>query len=279
MSERNGGINRPGPIPGIALLHVARHYLQSFAISFLFFFVVFFINQILLLAEDILSKNAPFAQTMLLLIYSLPSVVAISFPFSALAGSLMASAGLNADREILAFSAAGISTASLYTPFLILGLAAALFSFSANDYFLPRGSKAFRNLYGDLVSRSAAIELTPFSVKKYASTILVTGRKSEEDIEDILIFNQGEGKEKSLISASKARLDIDEAGEWAAIYMTDILEHRVDQAKEKFSLTRADSLEYRLAIKDPIVGFSGTSPAEMPSRELKSHIQRKAKSL
>lgn len=279
MKNREGRLLSPRPVPHTALLHVARHYLLSFAISFLFFFVVFFINQILLLAEDILSKSAPFAQTMLLLAYSLPSVVAISFPFAALAGALMASAGLNADREILAFSAAGISTASLYVPFLILGLAASLLSFSANDYFLPRGSRAFKKLYGELVSRSAAIELTPYSVKKYSSTTIVTGNGSPDGIEDIIIFDQGEGNRGALIGASSARLAIDDTGEAATISMAGILEHKPDPDKDRFSLTTAETLEYRVALKDRIVGFSGTSPAEMSSLELRSHIERKGKAL
>ncbi|MCE1210200.1 MAG: LptF/LptG family permease, partial [Spirochaetia bacterium] len=91
-------------IPLTVLRYIAGEFLLSLGISFLFFFVVFFVNQILLLAEDILAKNAPLAQTLLLLLYSLPSVVAIAFPFSALAGALMTSARLNSDNEILAFS-------------------------------------------------------------------------------------------------------------------------------------------------------------------------------
>jgi lipopolysaccharide export system permease protein len=263
----------------LAFFHISREYILSFLISFLFFFVIFFINQILLLAEDILSKNAPLTQTMLLLLYSLPSVIAIAFPFAALAGALMAVAGLNADREILAFSAAGISPAALYAPFILLGICATLLSFAANDYLLPRGSVAFRSLYGELVARSASIELSPYSVKRYSKAIVVTGGKKEDAIADVMLFDLQEGQKSKVITAGMARLSIDEYGEFAVIEMRDILEHKISKAKQSFSITRADSLEYRFALKEPVVGFSGTSPSEMPSRALYANIQKKKAAL
>ncbi|HWP67858.1 MAG TPA: LptF/LptG family permease, partial [Rectinemataceae bacterium] len=115
-SERKKTAPHLPSFPFTVLYYIVREFFLSFMVSFLFFFVIFFINQILLLAEDILSKNVPFTQTLMLLIYSLPSVIAIAFPFAALAGALMTSARLNADNEILAFSALGISVKVLYLP-------------------------------------------------------------------------------------------------------------------------------------------------------------------
>jgi len=266
--------------PRTAFLYIVREFCLSFAISFLFFFVVFFINQILLLAEDILAKNAPLDQTILLLLYSLPSVVAIAFPFSALAGALMTSARLNTDNEILAFSALGVSPATLYAPFLVMGLVASLLSFAANDYFLPRSAVAFRRIYGQLVARSASIELTPFSVKRYTKAIVVTGAGEGGDIGDILLFETDEKKVNKVISAGRASIAIDPDGSQAVIEMSDILEHSVQlDEKSKFSISKADTLLYRFMLKDPIVGFSGSSPSEMSSRDLLENLRKKRNTL
>jgi len=40
--------------------HVGREYLLSFVVAFMFFFFIFFINQILLIAQRILLKNVDF---------------------------------------------------------------------------------------------------------------------------------------------------------------------------------------------------------------------------
>lgn len=213
-------------IPLTVLRYIAGEFLLSLGISFLFFFVVFFVNQILLLAEDILAKNAPLAQTLLLLLYSLPSVVAIAFPFSALAGALMTSARLNSDNEILAFSSLGISPKTLYTPFLVLGLAVSLLSFAANDYLLPRGARSFKKVYADLVQASASIELAPFSVKRYKDLVVVTGEKKGEEIGNILLFEAAKDSRQSFISAATASLSLDDENSAALISMTDVMEHR-----------------------------------------------------
>lgn len=269
-------MTRSKGFPSISLAYIAREFLFSFAIAFLFFFVVFFINQILLLAEDILSKSAPLAQTGLLLLYSLPSVVAIASPFAALAGALMTSARLNSDNEIMAFSALGISPAALYAPFIVMGLLTTLLSFAANDYFLPRGAAAFRRVYGELVSRSASIELTPYSVKRYSKAVVVTGEKKGDEIGDILLFEIGGGRDDRMIAAGSAQLDIDPDGNGAIIAMSDVLEHAIRRTEaDSFSISTAESMLYRFALKEPVVGFSGNSPSEMSSAELAAAVGRK----
>ena len=260
--------------------YIVREFCLSFAISFLFFFVVFFINQILLLAEDILSKSAPLDQTLLLLLYSLPSVIAIAFPFSALAGALMTSARLNTDNEILAFSAAGISPAALYVPFLVMGLLASCISFAANDYFLPRSSVAFRKIYGELVARSASIELTPYSVKRYSQAVVVTGAKDGSKIENVLLFETDAKSDDKVIAAGNASITIDPSGNDAVIEMNNIVEHSVSmEGQDKFSISKADTMLYRFALKDPVVGFAGTSPSEMTSKALLENVRRKRSTL
>ena len=78
--------------------------LSSFIVAFAFFFFVFFVNQILLLAEEILAKKVPIVDVIVLLVYYLPYIVSMAFPFSALVGALMAIGRLSSDNEILAYS-------------------------------------------------------------------------------------------------------------------------------------------------------------------------------
>jgi len=266
-------------IPRTVLRYIAGEFLLSLGISFLFFFVVFFVNQILLLAEDILAKNAPLAQTLLLLLYSLPSVVAIAFPFSALAGALMTSARMNTDNEILAFSSLGISPKALYAPFLILGLAVSFLSFAANDYFLPRGARSFKKVYADLVQASASIELAPYSIKRYKDLVVVTGGKKGEEIGNILLFEESKDSDQAFISAAEASLSIDDENSGAIIAMSDILEHRIKDNEKGFIVSQAESLLYRFTLKEPMVGYTSSGPYEMSARELSIAIDRKRENL
>ena len=60
--------------------YVGREYLLSFTVAFLFFFFLFFLNQILVMAEEIFSKKVAFWDVLRLILYSLPVVIAFSFP-------------------------------------------------------------------------------------------------------------------------------------------------------------------------------------------------------
>lgn len=275
-----GGFQASFHFPFRITWYVAREFLLSFLISFFFFFVVFFINQILLLAEDILAKNAPLGQTMLLLLYSLPSIIAISFPFASLAGALMASARLNADNEMLAFSASGISIRALYVPFIAVGLMAALISFAANDYFLPRGTVAFQKVYRELVAQSSSMELTPFSVKQYSKATVVTGEQKGQSAGDVLLFETGDRQDEKVISAGKANIVILPGENDALITMENVLELQMDSpGSRKFSVSKAETVNYKFVLREPIVGFSSTGPSEMSSQELLQKIESKKKAL
>lgn len=265
----------------ISLRYIAREYLFSFSLSFLFFFIIFFINQILLLAEDILSRNAPFAETALLLFYSLPAVVAIAFPFAALSGALMTSAHLNADNEILAFSASGISPGALYSPFIVLGILASVLSFTANDYFLPRGAAAFQKLYGKMVARSASLELSAYSIRRYSEMLVATGPRDGDAVRNLLLFEKQEGGAPvSTIAAALARLEIEESGNSATLNLNDVqMIQSKSSESEGVSISNADSVSYRFMLREPLVGYGSTGPSEMSSSELAAAIRKKSLSL
>lgn len=266
--------------PFRACAYVTKEYVESFLVAFLFFFVVFLINQVLLLAEDILSKNVPFAKTLLLLLYSLPSVIALAFPFASLAGALMTSARLNADNELMAFSAGGISLTSLYLPFITVGLFIALVSFVMNDYFLPLGAREFQKVYRDLLAQSTSIELKPYSVKKYPNTTLVTGAPDGNLAGDVLIFQSDPDSSDRLMSADTASIAMQPDQNAAEISLNDVWAMQVAPgSRDRFSISTADSVIYRLSFREPLVGFSSTGPSDMASGDLKKRIVVKENSL
>ena len=82
--------------------YITKEFIFSFIVAFFFFFFIFFINQLLLLAEQILSKKVPILDVIMLIVYSLPSIISITFPFASLVGALMAIGRFSSDNEILA---------------------------------------------------------------------------------------------------------------------------------------------------------------------------------
>ena len=97
-------------------LYILSEAAFAFLISFLFFFFIFFVNQLLLMAQEILTKHVPFGQVALLVLFSLPSVIAMSAPFASLVGTLMTVGRLSSDNEVLVMLSSGLSYRNVFIP-------------------------------------------------------------------------------------------------------------------------------------------------------------------
>jgi lipopolysaccharide export system permease protein len=265
---------------GVISGYVAKEFLFGFVVCFFFFFAVFFVNQILLMAEDILSRKAPIKDVALLLIYSMPSIIAMSFPFAALVGALMAAGRLSSDSEMLALMAAGIPPRIVFVPFLVLGLVFSLVSFSMNDYFLPRGSIEFGKLSRSLVASTPALELKPWSSKRYKDITVVTGGMEGTHIKDILIFDRSDSGSERVISAGDASLSVDEKHSDVVLKLNDVWEHTVAKDEsDRFEWARAASMEYRITMREEGQSAGSLGPRDMPSVDLAKVISQKSASL
>jgi len=260
--------------------YVAREFLWGGLVCFLFFFSVFFVNQILLMAEDILSRKAPFKDVMLLLLYSLPSVVAMSFPFASLVGALMTAGRLSSDSEMLAMMAAGIPPRRVFAPFLVLGFTFAVASFGMNDYFLPRGSIEFGRLSRKLVASSPALELKPWSSRRYKDVTVVTGGMEGSVIKDLLIFDRTEEGSERVISAGKASLSAEGGRDDVVLSLEDVWQQTIKKSeRNRFEWATAARMEYRISTQDQVFQGGALGPRDMPSADLAKVIAEKGAAL
>ncbi len=185
FSSREG--ESPRSMSLTIFMYILSEAFFSFFISFLFFFFIFFVNQLLLMAQDILSKQVPLGQVALLVLFSLPSVIALSAPFASLVGLLMTVGRLSSDNEILVFLSSGLSFRNVFIPAITVGIVISILSFIANDILLPGGYVQFAQLYRRILVSTPALELEANSVKKYKNTEIITGNVTGNAIDNVLI--------------------------------------------------------------------------------------------
>lgn len=257
--------------------YILREFALSFAVAFLFFFVVFFVNQLLLMAEDILSKRAPFVDVLLLLLYAVPSEIAMAFPFAALVGALMSAGRMTSDNEFLVMQAAGIPARRLFVPFAVLGVVFALVSFTMNECFLPLASIQYGKLYRSLIVSSPAVELKPWSSRNYKGVTLVTGDVKGNIVEDVLIFDKGDGNADRVISARRAELH-DAGGNAVILRLDDVWMQSLSPGEDDrvdYSISR--EMDYRIDLSEGGPASSVIGPYEMSSLDLGRSIAAKEK--
>ncbi|MDR0709788.1 MAG: LptF/LptG family permease, partial [Spirochaetaceae bacterium] len=268
-----------GRLSGTILRYMFKETTLAFFVSFLFFFIIFFVNQLLLLAQDILSKRVPFEQVSLLIMYSIPGVVALSTPYATLLGTLMTIGRMNTDNEILVMLSSGLSYRNIFIPTLFVGILVTLVSFGVNDVLLPAGTIEFQRLYRRIMASTPALELESNSVKRFKDTVVITGNVSGQKISDLLILDKTSDGERRVIMAKNAEF-IDAGREGLRLDMENaFVQSTKESVHNDYDYAKSGFLRYRIEQEDLISTVSSISPREMSSKDVYIEIQSKEETL
>jgi len=256
--------------------YIVRDSLFSFLVAFLFFFFVFFVNQLLLMAQEILTKQVPLLNVTLLIFYALPSIIAMAAPFASLMGTLMTIGRLSSDNEVMIILASGLSYRMIFLPALVVGIIISLFSFVANDILLPAGTIQFSKLYRKILVSTPALELEANSVKRFRDTVIVTGPVEGRSIENVLILDRTSDGERRVIMAGNAELT-DAGREGLSLNFTNaFIQSSKEIVRNDYDYASSAALRYWVPQEDMIQAVSSISPREMSSRDLRTEIDVKA---
>ena len=262
----NSGNNRS--ISLILFKYIIIEALFSFVVCFLFFFIVFFVNQLLLVAQVLLTQRVPFFQVVLLITYALPGVIALSAPFASLVGILMTIGRLSSDNEILVILSSGLSYRNIFLPVFVVGVGITMLSFFINDVLLPAGTVQYRRLYRQILASTPALELEANSVKRFRDIAIVTGAAEGLFFDNILILDRTSGGERRIIMAQGAEF-IDQGDGGINLNLHDILIHSSREiVREDYDYASAEFLSYSIRHEDLIQAITSISPSEMSSRDV-----------
>jgi lipopolysaccharide export system permease protein len=256
-------------------LYILKEMLFSFLIAFFFFFFIFFVNQILLMAKEVLTKHVPIDQVTLLILFSLPTVIAMSAPFASLVGTLMTVGRLTSDNEILVMLSSGLSYKNVFFPAVTVGILISLLSFFTNDVLLPAGTVQFNKLWRKILVSSPALELEANSVKRFRDTVIVTGGVMGNAIDNVLILDKTSDGERRIIMAGSAELK-DAGKEGLSLDLEEAFVHSSKETeREDYDYAHSSLLQYRVSNEDIIQNPVSVSPREMSSRDVYSAVKVK----
>jgi lipopolysaccharide export system permease protein len=266
-------------LSGTIFRYILAETLFSFLVSFLFFFFIFFVNQLLLLAQEILTKHVPLGQVALLVLFSIPSIIAMSAPFASLVGTLMTVGRLTSDNEVLVMLSSGLSYRNIFLPAISVGIIISLLSFFANDVLLPAGTVQFARLYRRILLSTPALELEGNSVKRFKDTVIVTGDVTGNAIDNVLILDRTSSGERRLIMARNAELK--DGGRQGLSLDLDraFIQSSKEIVREDYDYASSSFLRYWVPQEDLIQAVSSISPREMSSLDVRREIRKKTADL
>ena len=261
--------------PKTLFRYIFSELLFSFFISFLFFFFIFFVNQILLMVQKVLENQVPFSQVVVLIVFSLPTIIFYSAPFACLVGTLMTVGRLTSDNEILVMLSSGFSYKTIFFPAIVLGIAISLLSFFINDVLLPAGTIQFNKLWRQIAVTVPAIEMDANSIKRFRDTIIITGNVSGNVIEDIIILDRTHDGERRMIMASSAELkDGGRAG--LSLNLENSFIHSTKEiVREDYDYATMNLLQYWVSNEDFMQQPVPITAREMSSKDVQKAIVEK----
>ena len=251
--------------------------LRWFGVSFAFFFAIFLVNNILLLAEDILSKSVTLRYVLLLLLFTIPTVLSYTFPFSTLLATLIAAVRHASHLEFLAIQSLGISMVRCYIPVGILGMLFAGGSFVTNEYLVPRAAVGFVRLYQEILFSAPALELESYSIRQYLDNIVVTGKVEGNTIERPLIIEPNtEESTRRVVSAERATILANLESGVLSLSLHNVNGHsRPIDISEHYDYFTAERMNYNILLRALNVALRPLTPRELQLQEVRSYLQER----
>jgi len=269
--------------------YIARELVSPFAFScaLLTFFLV--IDRIYNLTDLVITRGVPFYLVMQLLLYVLPSLLALTLPMALLVAVLLAGGRLASDLEIVACKAAGVSALRLFRPVLAASLLITVVTAWLTLIVNPAASGEFqRQLFRIVQARAASgLQERVFNSTFGDVTIYVEDvSASQVALRGLLVSDERDPTLSRIISAREGRLLTDVANRRITLRMlngaineADILPVDVPKATtvdvpsptggaagaSRYRYTRFDLYDQSLPVNAPV---RGSPRVEKPEKDL-----------
>ncbi len=106
------------------------------------------------IAQYVTQYGASLYSVTRLFLYSLPSIVVLTFPMSMLLAALMAFGRLSGSSEITAMRSGGISFYRLSAPVFVVALFVSIFSIGFNELVVPQSTSAYNQIIQNEIMKS-----------------------------------------------------------------------------------------------------------------------------
>ncbi|MBR4478248.1 MAG: LptF/LptG family permease [Spirochaetales bacterium] len=257
--------------------YVGKEYVLSFIVAFLFFFFIFFVNQILVLAQKILLKNVRVMDVIMLVIFSIPQFLMYTMPFSSLASASMVIGNLSSQNEILALRSSGVHVRNIFMPILVISLGFSFATLMIADRMIPYTTELYKDLYAKILQSVPTLELDSYSSTRFGKRIISNGLVDGNTLYDVVIFDDTSSRESRVISASKGSITVIDINRY--LYRIDLEDPEImitdSSSLESYSLASASDMELYLDLSSNASGLVSITPSQMSIRQLQAAAQER----
>ena len=261
--------------------YILKAHLGPFAFGFFVTTGVLFTEVLKNFLDDFLAKGvAPWTIGEVLLL-SLGHTLALSIPMAVLVATLLAFGQMAQDHELTALKAAGVSLHRVMAPVFVAGLVLCGGMLVFNNYVLPESNHRLAGLIHDIGRKRPTVNIEPgIFVNNFDGYKFIIGDKREDtdEILDVRVYAEVEGRSPDILVAPRGRLYFDEDGRTLNIVLRDGHAYSVpnNNDRDDLSYRKTAFKEHHIIIADAEDTFKRTDRTYRSDREMNIEMMKES---
>ena len=240
---------------------------MNFLVAFIFFFLIFFVNSILLLVQRILLKNIDIMTMLQMVLLSMPQFLIYTFPFG----------DLGSNNELLALKSSGIAQIKVFKPIIIWSLIFSLITFLVSDYLLPWTNIVYRERLTMLMREMPTFEIEANGTNTIGNIVIANTDVEDNVIHDIVMMNSDRSEENKSIISPQGEVEMIDSTRFiyqitldgAQILLTDSTDINTSL------IANANNAIFYLDFSDQVPSLTNTDPVNLSSSVLRYNIRER----
>lgn len=168
---------------------IRQFLLYTFASLLLFTFILL-MERLFILAEMVINKGVSFLAVITLLFYSLPTILILAMPMSAVAGVILSFGKMASEKEITAIRTSGSTLKPVVMPVIIAGFLIGGIMIPFNLYVAPVSQFEFRKNFINIAAQDPTLQIeanTLIDISPYTLLCSEVDRENQR-LGEVLIF-------------------------------------------------------------------------------------------
>ncbi len=244
--------------------------------GFLLFSFILLMDRIFQLFDLLIGKQVPIPTVLMIFVYSLPFIVALTVPMGVLVATIATFGRMSGDSEILAIRALGINPISLMKAFLFGSFIVTIGMSLFNIYILPEANFRLKKLLIEVSRTRPTLRLYQerFNDISQGYTLWADSiNHSESKLKGVKIYEELSGESPRIIYANEGKMRVSEDS--LTLYLRDGEFHQFDP-EHPLNYRIMEFNNYILSI--PLGGGKGgtimRSAREMDLKQLLAHARK-----
>ena len=204
--------------------YVLRELFAPFCLSGALFTFFLFIDRIYTLTDLVITKGVPLHLVTQLLVFMLPSFLALTLPMALLVAVLLAAGRMAGDLEVVAFQSSGVGPMRLFSPVMAVALMVTLASGALTIVLGPPANREFQAQLFKILQARATSGLRERVFNADFGDVIIYPQEisaSQVALRGLLVSDERDPKLTRVITAREGRLLSDEVNRRLTLRLID----------------------------------------------------------